>query len=338
VVVEKKSIMKSEEESKQQPQQEETEPKKLKSSEPDLTIFVGAEAKPFYYNSAIMANHSEYIDAMLASPMVESKTLEIRFPDIGVDEWLLMIGFLESPSKARKMMVEDAMIVAPLYDKYSFSEGRSLCSCVLEQYIKENKSDEIDHRVDIVVLADRLHLTEAYQACIEYLVKMFENEFDFMLSENHVEKLASVFAKERCLLDWLELEKDEVLSPLFARFFVQRCALRETTQRLDSSIKAIRISGTTHSAVNGDYVSTGFCDDYRGKLGRWGGQRLRFKVTRSDNHWEVVGKTVDGGETHILWRAPNFANYGVPPLTGWKAVHSLARGELTTKRVHSDNK
>jgi len=82
--------------------------KKLKSlGDPDLTIFVGPEAKSFFYHPAIMVNHSEYIDTMLASPMRERKTLELHFPEIEEEEWFKMFRFRESPGKAREMTVDD---------------------------------------------------------------------------------------------------------------------------------------------------------------------------------------------------------------------------------------
>jgi hypothetical protein len=60
------------------------ERKKLRSSEPDLKITVGEKETSVvhWYHSPIMANHSQYIDTMLASPMKESKTYEISFPGI----------------------------------------------------------------------------------------------------------------------------------------------------------------------------------------------------------------------------------------------------------------
>jgi hypothetical protein len=63
----------------------------LRLSDPDLKISVCEEpnddAVDYWYNSIIIANHSQYIDAMLATPMKESETFELSFPDISPATW-----------------------------------------------------------------------------------------------------------------------------------------------------------------------------------------------------------------------------------------------------------
>ena len=74
----------------------EPSPKKLKSvSDPDLKILIGdkffGEEEVHYYHSVVMAHHSNYIDTMLASPMKESQSHEIHFPDIEPKTWKKMM-------------------------------------------------------------------------------------------------------------------------------------------------------------------------------------------------------------------------------------------------------
>jgi len=62
---------------------DEPSPQKLRSaSEPDLKVVVGEERAVFHLRSVILATHSDYVDDLLASPMSESVTRELSFPDI----------------------------------------------------------------------------------------------------------------------------------------------------------------------------------------------------------------------------------------------------------------
>jgi hypothetical protein len=119
----------------------EPERRKLKSCEPDMKITVGgavdgSDAIEYWYHASIMANHSNYIDTMLASGMKESNTYEVSFPDIPPATWESMMKFLDKPLAGRLMTVQDVMEVAPWYDKYDFPEGRELSGHILAEYIK----------------------------------------------------------------------------------------------------------------------------------------------------------------------------------------------------------
>jgi hypothetical protein len=59
-----------------------------------------------------MATRSNCVDAMLATPMKESKVHAIGFPDVAPSTWESMLKCLERPMEARLMTVEDAMEVA----------------------------------------------------------------------------------------------------------------------------------------------------------------------------------------------------------------------------------
>lgn len=74
--------------------EKEPERKRLRSCEPDLLIVVGSdgEKKEYRYHSPIMASHSVYIDTMLATPMQESQSLTIKFPDLTPRLWECSYG------------------------------------------------------------------------------------------------------------------------------------------------------------------------------------------------------------------------------------------------------
>ena len=64
----------------------------IRSSDPDLTIYVGEgeQQKIYVYHGQIMAMHSRYIDTMLATPMCEQETRTI-YSAI----WENIIGYLQ---------------------------------------------------------------------------------------------------------------------------------------------------------------------------------------------------------------------------------------------------
>jgi len=339
------------------PDQTTAEPKRLKFTETDLTIYLGSEAKPYKCHSAVMSTYSEYIDAMLASPMRESKTLEIRFPDIEPKDWVKMLKFLESPSQALEMTVEDVMILAPIYDKYAFSEGRLLCSSVLAAYIEKKEKDEtvdLQLGIDILLLADRMNLEKAYKAGVEALrFQLLRHDTRILFTEEQIKMLVPVIAKEDTLsllaLRRLDIEKQDILSSLFPKCFVQHLALWETREQLDETIRAIRLS-RSRSTADGEYSSDDYCDEYftsDDRTGRWDGQEVNYHIRRVGPHWEIQGETeqqydengngVGDVETKTLWRSANTANRALPPQAGWERIHPEVRGTPEIEYIYKNN-
>lgn len=115
------------------------EAKRLRSCEPDLLVLVGSgdETKEYRYHSPIMASHSTYIDAMLATPMKESQSLMLKFPDISPELWECVVKYLD-PVHARSLSIEMAMKLAPVYNQYSFDRGLKLCNQVLSDFFQRN--------------------------------------------------------------------------------------------------------------------------------------------------------------------------------------------------------
>lgn len=88
-----------------------------------------------YYHSAIMASYSEYVDTMLASPMKESSTMRITFPDIEPDVWRKMIMFLEpGGTRSDAIQFEEYGEFLPFYDEYGFRVGLDLLDSIFSDY------------------------------------------------------------------------------------------------------------------------------------------------------------------------------------------------------------
>ena len=109
--------------------------RRLKSfGPPDLEVVVGQDQRLYRYHSFILASYSTYIDTMLSSPMRESKTKHISFPDIEPDVWERMIQVLEPGGiKAFTFGGKDLLVLTPIFDKYQFEDGMRMCNRVIEE-------------------------------------------------------------------------------------------------------------------------------------------------------------------------------------------------------------
>jgi len=105
--------------------------KKMRSVEdPDLKVVVGpedGEQQVFEHHSFLLANYSDYIDTLLDSPMAESQSRSLSFPDIQPSIWQKMISFVENPRASRRMTVSDATVLSfsPTTTNTSFRKGKS---------------------------------------------------------------------------------------------------------------------------------------------------------------------------------------------------------------------
>ena len=176
----------------------ESDPKKIRCSEPDLKVIIGSEAEKAggeggekddakhkgvvtkWYHTPSLAAKSKYVDALLAAPMKESESRIITFPDISPDTWDLMMKFVDDPLAIRSMKPEDVVQVAKFYDKYEFSGGTSLCDIILTGYFKSVKEDaftrntkvapDVDFIVASVVLAHEANLGESFDEGMNFIL------------------------------------------------------------------------------------------------------------------------------------------------------------------------
>lgn len=223
--------------------------KKLKLSEPDLTVLVGHDETLFQYHSVIMASQSNYIDAMLASPLKESNTMIIRFPDIEKKEWLDMMACLDLCFDPLIMLrVEDILRIAPHYHKYDFPGGLARCDRTLEAIATKldldcsEREETIHLLIDIFVLSDKLDLRASYHKCTEIFQEVFETHHKVrQLNVEHLEKLAPMVAKLPNLLQHSFAQKEEVLSVLWPRFFISQMLIEEACNNLPRNSTRIKL-------------------------------------------------------------------------------------------------
>jgi hypothetical protein len=196
-------------------EEKEPEAKGLRSCEPDLVVTVGNgdNAKEYRYHLPIMASHSTYIDTMLASPMKESQSSTINFPDLTPDLWETMVKYLD-PLYARSLSIEMAMELAPAYDKYSFDRGLKLCDQVLSEVFEKNGRmhgnekplHDLELLIDAFLIANEANLKDAMKQGVPFFRKTLcskERYGKIMFSERQIEKLVPLLVKEQLLEEQL---------------------------------------------------------------------------------------------------------------------------------------
>jgi hypothetical protein len=316
-----------------------------------------------------MANHSNYIDTMLATPMKESKTFELSFPDIAPPTWDSMMKFLEGPVAVRLMTAKDAMEVALEYDQYNFPQGRELCDQVLKDYFQDKKKilSNLNCFVNAVLLADAANLNEARNEGVEWLCQTFcslnSQTGRIIFTENHIRKLVPLIIEDDDLFrivgcelygrDSIRSRKEELQSPLFPCALVTEYARAETRNMLLKGSTHIKLSGTGCKA-DGIYTRDPD-DDYDcydcNRRGLWAGVQVNFHIALCMNDeagWAIIGETLpeideDGDENDenvvikTLWRCPNSQNLPLPPQDGWIPVDELAIGRQPTVSYRMDD-
>jgi hypothetical protein len=329
------------------------ERKKLRSSDPDLKISVGTndEAVDYWYHSSVMATNSNYIDAMLATPMKESKTYEISFPDIAPSTWESMMKFLEGPIAAvRLMTIDDVMEVAPAYDQYDFHLGRELCDQVLKEYFQDKKKilSNLNCFVDAVLLADAANLNEAKRVGVAWLHRTFRSKDSrngrIIFSQDHISKLVPLIINEENIFRVVAKafhgtnikSKEDLRSPLFPGALVNSYVRMDTLRMLREKPIHIKLSGTDCNA-DGMYTRESYWEYECERSGLWDGVQLNFRVDLYEDKdgwagWAIGGRIEDGDDHafKFLWRCPNSLNRVLPPHDGWIPVHTLARGRQPT--------
>ena len=357
----------------------ESDPKKIRCSEPDLKVIIGSEAEKAggeggekddakhkgvvtkWYHTPSLAAKSKYVDALLTAPMKESESRTITFPDISPDTWDLMMKFVDDPIASRSMKPEDVVRVANFYDKYEFSDGRSLCDLVLAEYFKSVKENtlspgtvapDVDFIVASVVLAEEANLVQALTVGMSFICIMLSRQVApigrTMFSEEHLKLLAPLLLVDRTDAGGFERNTKAYLkrrysleSDTFPREFVKHCSDYLAHSTLYSFISRIRLSGATCD-VDGDYA--GRPPEFEADDGR----KVRFNGVLHSAHielrtkkegWVINLKTIppldeDGEPDHdsivetVAWKAPHSGNMVLPPSKGWISAHPLARGKL----------
>ena len=259
----------------------EPEPKRIRSSEPDLKVVIGSEdnagagdgkgptgdgddAKKQlasvvtkWYHSQALATKSKYIDALLAASMKESESRTITFPDITPATWELMMKFIDNLVASRTMKAKDVIMVAKYYDKYEFSEGTKLCDHVLEEYFKgvslrQIPAPNVDLIVDSVVVANRANLANAFEAGMALTWQLLRTTEvpvgRTAFTAEHMKKLAPLMnetaddVRSLELVQGLEVERYDLKSGGFPEKFVGDCSEYFAHQTLINFISSILLS------------------------------------------------------------------------------------------------
>ena len=243
---------------------DEPEPKRLRSAEPDLCVFIGAEKKEYQYHSQIMASHSSYIDTMLATPMRESQSSQISFPDLTPDLWEIMVKTLE-PSEVRGLSIDHAQKLAPSYDKYSFESGLKICDQVLSEIFKQNQgryrdvkpTRDLDCLIDSYLVANDTNLADTLKYGGKYFrgaLRSISRYGRIIFSAEHLKKLAPVIVKRR-LLDGI-LDEDALNPSEFLAIYRTGLLVYSIHRRI-SCIAQFKLSSQCGRTTLSPAVSTG---------------------------------------------------------------------------------
>jgi hypothetical protein len=315
-----------------------------------------------------MATHSNYIDTMLATPMQESKTLELSFPDLAPATWDSMMKFLEAPM-ARLMTIEDAMEVALEYDKYDFRKGCQVCDQVLTEYFQDEKKilSDLNCFVNAVLLVDAANLNEAKRVGVQWLCETFDcldsQTGRIIFTENHIRKLVPLILKEEELFrivkassdvlatNDIDSAKEDLRSRLFPCALVMAYEKWESNRMLGKGFTHIMLFGTGCKA-DGICTRDYFGDYECNRIGLWAGVQVKFIVeflVEDEAGWAIIGTPtlpeIDefGDENYdivvskTLWRCFNSLNQRLPPEDGWIPVDELAIGRQPTVRHRMDD-
>ena len=318
--------------------------KKLKSCEPDLKIVVGEQKKIYHCHSVAMALASDYIDAMLATPMREQGSWTINFPDINPDEWdrltkfMLPIGMTSSP-----ISLADVLALAKWVDKYQFHHAKALFDALLELWFHDVEDASLDHRVHFYALACDCNLEKARIAGTDFFCLFFNGGcINSPLPNRIIEKLIPIMQTNAKLWAAVKLhlgyevnhelgdtDQQSIFcsSPLFPALLQKSWDLSTMMNRL----RRIKISGASTAQFNGIYERTESVGFQKADMTA----RLFFCRINNDM-WKIVAPEADTCD-RIVYQCPMFSENGLPPLTGWKSVDNELAGETLTIEYMMEN-
>jgi len=303
----------------------------------------------FSHYSVILATHSDYVDAMLSSPMAENETRALSFPDIEPVVWQKMLYLLEDPSKARRASVKDAMQTVMLYDKYQFPKGKKLCSDIFVDYFEQLdmiERPDLETLVEVILLAEEANLEDCVRMAVATLEeKLLSPELRILFTENQITKLLPLIGREERLLSAVNATAEDLRFPAFARFLIQSFQLWQSRQNVQEAYSGVAL--VCPKIRNGkEFVcpkSKVVVDVYMApSTVRWRSSGaiagVQFSVEReASRDWVVCGSEA-GAEKKPFWRCPQSGNMDLPPRRGWERVDEAARGEDLTLLYTFNNK
>ncbi|CAJ1965187.1 unnamed protein product [Cylindrotheca closterium] len=211
--------------------------KKLKCSSTDLIIRLGQEKYEFHCHAVLMANHSDFIDATLASPMRESQTRIIDLPDISPRIWGLMMEILDSPPTMTPIAknMDDLILAAEKFDQYQFVNGFAVCGTHValafqafsKMFVAEplRVGQRMTRFIEYALKCDKIQLklsntaiTSFFRRAINLPQERGNHYGGLIFSKEQLQKLAPLIAEENLLGD--QWTKEEILCPLFPKYYL----------------------------------------------------------------------------------------------------------------------
>mmetsp|Transcript_31458 Transcript_31458/g.51927 ORF Transcript_31458/g.51927 Transcript_31458/m.51927 type:complete len:378 (+) Transcript_31458:295-1428(+) len=284
--------------------------KRLRSCDTDLTIVVGGEGsdknqqKTYEYHSQIMAMHSRYVDAMLATPMKEKRSRTITFPEIDPSDWEQMMQYLQ-PVASPPTTTQAVLRVLPWYDKYEFQDGLRLCDAVLTKLLTfqvENVGQLSDY-VQAAGAAYQHQLPRTKIKCLSFCRELFrKREARLGLTPVTISAFVPVLHEEHAV--WQKVvgligpmagnpEKDAILAnPFFPDLLVRAILSTDYEYNLDKKVSSIRVRNSGWAGVNGTYnrvTTTAATGNNNGTH-----HDVYEKITASFESYFVAKRTGDG--------------------------------------------
>lgn len=323
----------------------------LKSRDTDLEIAVGPEGEVFHCHSVIMASYSEYIDSMLSSPMKESTTMSISFPDIEPQLWKKMMKFLE-PGGSRDTSLADISEMLPVFDEYRFGIALATIDNVYADYLEMYRNRSISSlNKSIPLLSYQYELPRSKEMAVEYVRKIFteriglgeleDQDLRALLPMIHrdEEALREIFSflfgmDKASKMELAEMvEKSAVES--FAASFRTRC--NQVYEQIDLvrnlNVKEITVDFSGVESINGEY-QRGYSMARRSRDGamcatfsrsfQWNSVASVAIIRALDpfgKKWQI-GITAHGDEENeeVIYEWECDYSSLVPPKYGWRVV------------------
>ena len=323
------------------------------------------------HNPVLLANHSEYVDTLLANNMSETETRTLTFPDIEASEWDLMMDLLEDPCCSNEATVEEAKSVVHFFDKYHFHNGKVLCDHILSKHIQKMvKKKDLNGAIDTIAFSEGIGLVSVAKAGVAFLLSVFDTTLRDNLTRSHVEKVVPLIYSNDSLREAIgeeTIDKEWVLSPLFPLYAVQSFKLAS----ISNTSSGYRLEmGSTQDSSSADTISQSVDEPARPTHP----QKLAIKmfITGQKQAIKMVGpnasgayhssvsfdyghndhvsisldKSTDRWVVHSTWRAHGYPAQvtswtcqktpGVPwpPEQGWVAHNYLARSKTMELTHH----
>jgi hypothetical protein len=316
--------------------------KKLKYSEPDLTVVVGSgdDQKTYIYHSVILAAHSDYIDTMLATPMKESETMKITFPDINPQTWEEIMEFITA-SNLVSMSVDKAKRALPWFDKYEFRECKAACNEIFSHFLEKRNFLAVANLPGVIEILGAAH-EYGLSACNDSIIIKLSSvlfgsswrnsllhltRHDIILLAPLLERYDTLWTfVHKILGDNLAHDKALLLTnPLFPDIFLERVKTLDLERVILQVCRRIDIRGLELEIP--EIVTL------QRRQGQWVSNSTAYKIEKSEdrNRW-VLYKTApaaEGGTQLIAYAPPSDTNSALPPRAGWIHPSSGNKSEVT---------